>query len=71
MSSTRSPIRDIGPEFARRVDHEIQHHARRIAKRFDEIACAAPDCRTAGERAQAEADRLLSLNDVEAGHVDP
>ena len=71
MSSTRSPIRDVGPEFARRVDHEIQHHARRIAKRFAEIARSAPDCRTAGERVQAEADRLLNLSDVEAGHVAP
>ncbi len=69
MSSTRSPIRDVGPEFARRVDHQIQHDARRIAKRFSEIACGAPDCRTAGERAQAESDRLLSLSDEEAGHA--
>ena len=63
MSSTRSPIRDVGPEFARRVDHQIQNDARRIAKRFAEVARAAPDCRTAGERAQAEAGRLLAMED--------
>lgn len=69
MASVRSPIHDCGPEFARRLEHEISDHARIIAKRFNDIARSSSRCREAGDRAQAEADRLLSLTDEEAGHA--
>lgn len=69
MASVRSPIRDCGPEFVRRIEHEISDHARLIAKRFNDIARSSSSCREAGERAQAEADRLLALSDEEVGHA--
>lgn len=64
MSSTRSPIRDLGPEFLRRLDRDVQRFTRRMfeigrdADRFDRA-----------ERIQAECDRLLSLSDEEARHA--
>ena len=69
MASIHSLIHDCGPEFVRRVEHEIRDHTRLIAKRFHDIARSSSSCREAGERAQAEADRLLTLSDEEAGHA--
>lgn len=64
MSTARKPICDLGPEFTRRLDREVQRFTRRMfeigrgADRFDRA-----------EQIQAEADRLLMLSDEEAGHV--
>lgn len=70
MASVHDPIRDIGPEFERRIDREVRRAEREIARRFFEIAQTSGTCREAGARAQAEADRLLSLTDEEAGHAE-
>lgn len=64
MSSVHDPIGDVGPEFLRRFDHEVQ----RFSRRMFEIARDA-DRLDRAERLQAECDRLLALPDEEAGHV--
>lgn len=56
MASVHDPIRDVGPELVRKVGRDVV----KFARRFTEIAHAAENCRTAGDRAQAEADRLLA-----------
>lgn len=61
--------RDIGPEFERALARVVLRDTRALARRFDEISRAAPDCRTAAERIKTECDRLLTLSDVEVGHV--
>lgn len=69
MASIHDPIRDCGPEFARRIDREVQRAGREIARRFFEIARTSGTGREAAEHAQEEADRLLMLSDEEAGHA--
>ncbi len=64
MSRSYLPPRDLGPEFCRRLDHEVLAFARRMfaigrgCTRFERA-----------EQIQAEADRLLGITDEEAGHV--
>lgn len=62
MASVHDPINDVGPELVRKVGRDVV----KFARRFTEIAHATTDCRTAGDLAQAEADRLL---DEEAAHA--
>ena len=62
MSTALKPVRDIGPEFCRRLDREVQ----RFSRRMFEIGRHADRFERA-ERVQAEADRLLTLSDEEAG----
>ena len=64
MSTALKPVRDIGPEFARRLDHEIQ----RFSRRMFEIGASADRFETA-DAIQAECDRLAQLSDEEAGHA--
>lgn len=59
MSTALKPIRDIGPEFARKLDHELVHAAKGI------------DRRGRADRVQAECDRLRSLSDEEASRCRP
>ena len=64
MSTALKPIRDLGPEFARRFDHEIQ----RFSRRMFEIGASAGRFETA-DAIQAECDRLARLSDEEVGHA--
>ena len=52
---------DTGPEFKRRLEHDVCSFARRFA----EIAHAASSCRDAAELVQAECDRLLAEEDAQ------
>lgn len=64
MSTATKPVRDLGPEFLRRLDHEVLAFARRMfaigrgCTRFERA-----------DQIQAECDRLLGLSDEEVGHV--
>lgn len=68
MSTARKPIGDLGPEFARRLDRQIQKAARETARAFSrgmfEIARTA-DRFDRADRIQAECDRLLAHADAD------